>query len=68
LKEEQILTNAEKLVNSLKGQGYNAEIVDKTKGGLYRVSYENNTSKKEAIKVLEKIKKELKVSAWLLKK
>ena len=57
--------NADRLVNKLRKKGFNAAIVDK-KNLLYRVCFESFSDKKEAKAVLEKIKKEHNLSAWLL--
>jgi len=60
--------NAKKLVKRLKSKGFDAEIVDVTKGGLHRVSFGSFQSKKEAKNELSKIKSSHQNDAWLLTK
>ena len=62
------LSNAEKLVEDLKNQGFDAEIVGLNKYGLYRVSYSKFSEKSEASKQLKIIKKDNNPSAWIFAK
>ncbi len=59
------LNNARKLVDELRSRGYNASIFDKHKG-LYRVTFADFNSRKEALNTLRKIKREEMNAAWLL--
>ena len=60
--------NAKKLVERLKSKGFDAEIVDVTKGGLHRVSFGSCQSRQEAKNELSKIKTNHQNDAWLLTK
>lgn len=56
--------NAQKLIKDLKAKGYQAQLVEKTKGGLYIVSYGKWNSRQEAETQLPSIKKE-NGEAWI---
>ena len=58
--------NAERLLQNLKGQGYEAAFAAVNPEGMYRVAYGRFTSKREAIKLLYFIKYTLKEEAWYL--
>lgn len=58
-------TNAENLVNTLKTQGYEAELFGR-KGNLYAVSFSSHASKAAAIQELNRIKEQVNDKAWLL--
>jgi len=58
--------NAHKMVEELKEMGFNASIVDRTHGGLYRVSYGSFTSFTSANRELDAIRKTINPDAWLL--
>lgn len=60
------LSNAEKKVESLKSEGYPAELAQLNPEGLYRVAYGRYTSKKEAINMLYFLKYTLEEEAWYL--
>jgi len=62
------LSNAEKLVENLKNQGFDSEIVGLNKYGLYRVSYSKFSDRTEASKQLKVIKKDKNPSAWIFAK
>ncbi|MBI9039142.1 MAG: SPOR domain-containing protein [Bacteroidales bacterium] len=62
------LSNAEKLVENLKNQGFDSEIVGLNKYGLYRVSYSKFSDRAEASKQLKIIKKDKNPSAWIFAK
>lgn len=64
----EILSNAENLVEDLKNQGFDAEIMGLNKYGLYRVSYSKFSERSEASKQLKVIKKEKNPSAWIFTK
>ena len=59
--------NAELLVSQMQELGYSAKILDKNKN-LYRVSIGQYSKRKIAKLAKEKLKKELKISSWILKK
>jgi hypothetical protein len=58
--------NAEKKVNQLKKEGYNATILGVNKWGLTQVSFDSFYSRKEAFSTLATIKKEVSKDAWIL--
>ncbi len=60
-----IASNANKKVQQLKDQGFNARLIGKNKYGLHQVVYESFTDRLEALKALRKIKKEQSSRAWL---
>lgn len=60
--------NAQKRVDQLKSQGYNASILGKNKWGLTQVAYASFHSKSDAFKNLVKVRKEDSKDAWLLVK
>lgn len=60
--------NAQKLVDRLRAKGYGAQIVDKNKYDMYRVSFEGFIRKQEAEEALAAIRNEENPSAWLYKK
>ncbi len=62
------LSNAQKLVENLKNQGFDSEIVGLNKYGLYRVSYSKFSDRTEASKQLKVIKKDKNPSAWIFVK
>jgi hypothetical protein len=59
-------TNANKLIEKLKGQGYEALIAGKSPNGLIRISAGLCFSREEATTLLAKVKEEYS-SAWLMK-
>ena len=60
------LNNAEKKLESLKAEGYPAELARENQEGLYRVAYGRYPTKKEAINMLYFIKYTLEEDAWYL--
>jgi nucleoid DNA-binding protein len=58
-------TNAENLENSLKAQGYSAELFGR-KNNLYGVSFSSHASRAEAIRELDRIREKGNPKAWLL--
>jgi hypothetical protein len=60
-------SNAEKLKLSLIAEGYDAQLVGKTKNGLYRVSFSSFNIRKQAMLVLAKVKLNKNKGSWLLK-
>ena len=60
------LNNAEKKVESLKSEGYPAELAQSNPDGLYRVAYGRYSTKKEAINMLYFLKYTLEEEAWYL--
>ena len=60
------LSNAEKKVESLKSEGYPAELAQSNPDGLYRVAYGRYSTKKEAINMLYFLKYTLEEEAWYL--
>lgn len=64
----QFLENAEKKVDLLKKQGYNASILGVNKWGLVEVSFNSFADKNDAINNLYKIQKTVSKEAWLLVK
>jgi len=60
--------NADKLIRTLRKNGYNATHAGLNPKGLYLVSYFNSEDKSEALANLSMIRKESNPSAWLLKK
>ena len=57
--------NANRLVNQLQSENYNAEIIGTSRNGLIRVCYENFDTKEEATSMLHYLKSEGK-SVWIL--
>ena len=57
--------NANRLVNQLQAENYNAKIIGTNRNGLIRVCYENFATKKEATSMLHDLKSEGK-SVWIL--
>ncbi|MFH1319694.1 MAG: SPOR domain-containing protein [Bacteroidota bacterium] len=64
----QYLGNAKRLMKKLKKRGFDAQIIGQNKRGLYRVSYGGFTTRKEAKKVLAKVRAKYIKSAWLFVK
>ncbi|GAA4279468.1 HU domain-containing protein [Aquimarina mytili] len=60
-----IASNANKKVEQLKNQGFNARLIGVNKYGLHQVVYQSHTDRLEALKALRKIKKEQSSRAWL---
>jgi cell division protein FtsN len=60
--------NALKLISMLQQQGYPANIVDTTAGGLYMVSMKGFVNYNEAVNQLDEIKNAGFASSWILKK
>jgi hypothetical protein len=60
--------NARKLVAELRNKGFQAEIADTNKYGMYRVAYEGFETETEALQRLQVIKSQNNPEAWLLKK
>jgi len=63
-----IKSNAKRLVKRLKKKGFNAKILDTTKGGLHRVSYDSFESRAEALSSLSDARSSDNIKAWLLVK
>lgn len=61
-----IVSNANKKVEMLKANGFNARLIGVNKYGLHQVVYESYTDRFEALQALRKIKKEQSPKAWLL--
>ena len=61
-----LISNAERKVNQLIGEGYPAAIAELNPEGLYRVAYGRYSTRKEAINMLYFIKYTLKEEAWYL--
>ena len=59
--------NANNLVDQLRSENYNSEIIGKSENGLTRVSYDSFVNKNEALIALEKLKLKNK-SSWILTK
>lgn len=59
-------SNANRLVASLKAQGFGAQIVDTNSRGLYRVAYQSFGTIEEARRQLSTIKSRNNSEAWLL--
>ena len=62
-----IIENAQRLITQLKSRNIDAAIIGQTNTGLYIVSYGDYASKKQARKVLARIKANNNAEAWLLK-
>ena len=60
--------NADNMVDKLKQEGYDGEIIDITTTGLFRVSTGSYTSRDEAIRQLAAVRSDNYSSAWLLNK
>ena len=60
--------NAERLVQQLKSKGFNAQIADTNKYGMYRVAFEGYGTLTEAKERLYAIRNEDNAEAWILKK
>ena len=61
-------TNAHNLVANLRSKGFDSEIIDQTRSGLYRVIYKGFVLKSEALQDLASIREQDNPNAWLLKK
>ncbi|WP_109301963.1 SPOR domain-containing protein [Aquimarina sp. AU474] len=61
-----IASNANKKVQSLQKQGFDAQLIGINKYGLHQVAYQSFDNRLEAIQILRKIKKEQSPKAWLL--
>lgn len=61
-------SNADKLVATLRKQGYEAERAGLSRSGLHIVSYFSSEDKSEALANLEIVRRDDNPSAWLLKK
>ena len=59
--------NANNLVDKLRSENYNSEIIGRSENGLTRVSYDSFVNKNEALIALEKLKLKNK-SSWILSK
>ena len=64
----QIPENAEKKVNQLKEQGYNASVLGANKWGLIEVAFNSFADRNDAINNLYKIQETVSKDAWLLVK
>lgn len=62
------LENVNKIISIYSEQKFQPKIVDKTSGGLYRVSIADFSTKQEAEKKLQEIGEIAKVKLWILKK
>ncbi len=60
--------NADKLVVSLKKQGYNAAVADTNANGMFRVAYMGFGNRAEAEHELIAVRRESNSQAWILKK
>ncbi|WP_109436156.1 SPOR domain-containing protein [Aquimarina sp. AU119] len=60
-----IKSNANKKVESLKAQGFNARLIGVNKYGLHQVVYETYENRSEALQALRKIKNQESPKAWL---
>ncbi|WP_271783678.1 SPOR domain-containing protein [Aquimarina algiphila] len=60
-----IESNANKKVESLKAQGFNARLIGVNKYGLHQVVYETYENRSEALQALRKIKNQESPKAWL---
>ncbi len=61
-----IASNANKKVQSLQAEGFDARLIGVNKYGLHQVVYQSFDNRYEAIQTLRKIKKEQSPKAWLL--
>jgi len=61
-----IKNNADKKVQELRSQGYNAAYLGVNKYGLHEVTYASFAEPEEALKFLRKIKRTVSPDAWLL--
>ncbi len=61
-----IASNADKKVQKLKGQGFDAHLIGVNKYGLHQVAYQSYTDRVEALQALRRIKREESPRAWLL--
>lgn len=61
-------SNADKLIETLRKNGYNATFAGQNPKGLFLVSYFNSEDKSEALANLAIIRRDSNPSAWLLKK
>jgi hypothetical protein len=59
--------NAFAFAEKLKSKGYNASVFDNT-GGMYRVAYNQFSSREEAVNQLIEINKNLQAAAWIMEK
>lgn len=64
----QFKSNADKLIKTLRNNGYNATHAGINPKGLFLVSYFNSEDKSEALANLSLIRRDSNPSAWLLKK
>ena len=60
--------NAEKLVASLKNDGYDAAVADTNSSGMFRVAYSSFGTMNEAKSSLVAVRRESNPNAWILKK
>ncbi len=60
-----VKSNANKKVESLKAQGFNARLIGVNKYGLHQVVYETYEDRSEALVALRKIKNQESPNAWL---
>ncbi len=58
--------NAQKALNKLTSMGYEAQMLPRTRHGLYPVSYGSYSSYRMAMSAITKIKKEQNPDAWIL--
>lgn len=63
----QYLENAEKFMSQLRSKGFNPLIVDRHKG-LYRISFQSFTSRKDALELLARVQSSSNDGAWMLVK
>ncbi len=61
-----IASNADKKVENLKSEGFNARLIGVNKYGLHQVAYASYSDRAQALQMLSKIKKEHSSRAWLL--
>lgn len=58
--------NADKKIEELRSQGYNAAHIGTNAHGLHQISYDRFTNNKEALAYLKKIKSNVAKEAWML--
>ena len=61
-------SNANKIIKRLSDKGVDSEVIGRTRGGLYLVSYDSFEKLSEARKFLTKIKSNENLEGWILKK
>ena len=61
-----VISNANKKVQELKKQGFDAQIIGLNKYGLHQVAYETYKDRSQALLALSKIKQHQNPKAWLL--